>query len=119
LEDEVQLVLVTAEEKMIPRDAQRAMASRAGAEVVEVNRVSGKDRFSSAASRSINLAPHFSPSCRFENIVTNLPVQQEQFPVNRKRCAQLRRLNPAFHLCEELAVAVGARGDKAPVPALL
>jgi hypothetical protein len=39
LEDEVQLVTVTTEDKMIPPDAQRAMARRAGAEVVEVNRV--------------------------------------------------------------------------------
>jgi hypothetical protein len=51
--------------------------------------------------------------------VTNLPVKHDQYPVNRQGCAQLRRLNPTFHLCEELAVAVGARGDKAPVPALL
>src|SRR5579863_8663606 len=43
-----------------------------------------------------------------ENIATNLPVPHDQFPVDGERCAQLRRLNPAFQHSEKLAVTVGS-----------
>jgi hypothetical protein len=37
-----------------------------------------------------------------ENIATDLPVQQDQFPVDNERCAKLRRLNPALQLPREI-----------------
>ena len=43
-----------------------------------------------------------------ENIATDLPVQHDQFPVDGERCAQFRRLNPAFQLCEKLTATVGS-----------
>src|SRR5579863_2557467 len=70
--------------------------------------MSGKDRFRSVARRSITFAPHFSRSCRSRISRPDLPVQHDQFPVDGERCAQLRRLNPAFQLCEKLTATVGS-----------
>src|SRR5580692_8974940 len=63
--------------------------------------MSGKDRFRSVARRSITFAPYFSRSCRSR-------ITHDQFPVDDERCAQLRRLNPAFQLCEKLTATVGS-----------
>ena len=64
--------------------------------------MSGKERFDACRQPINHLGAPLFTLLPIENLETNPPVQQDQSPVNRQRCAQLRRLNPAFHLCGEL-----------------
>ena len=52
-------------------------------------------------------APAF-PFLPVEDIAADLPVQQDQFPVDRQRCMELRSLNPALQVGQKLCVAVGS-----------
>ena len=58
--------------------------------------MSGKARLRSAARRSITFAPQFSRCCRFQDVTADLPVEQDQLPIDGHRRAKLRRPNPPF-----------------------
>jgi len=52
-------------------------------------------------------APAF-PFLPIEDITTDLPVQQDQVPVDRQRCMELRSLNPSLQVGQKLCVTVGS-----------
>ena len=47
------------------------------------------------------------PLLPVENIAADLPVEQDQLPVDRQRRAKLRRANPPVQVGEKLSVTIG------------
>ena len=57
----------------------------------------------------MTLAPQLSRCLPIEDVAADLPVQQDQFAVDRERGVQLRRLNASLQVGKELRIACRAR----------
>jgi len=69
--------------------------------------MSGKERLRSKANPIDQLRAPAFPFLPIEDVATDLPIEQNQFPVHRQGSANLCSPNPVLQFGKKLRVAVG------------